>query len=71
MTIDKSRRTFFAFAIFAISCIALTPCSAAVAKQTIQPDARNYGIHWTPELRKPAAQSKSPANDPFASLLLG
>ena len=71
MTVDKSRSAFLAFAIFAISSIALTPASAAVAKPRIQADARNHGIHWTPELRAPAAQSKRPANDPFASMLLG
>ena len=71
MTVDKSRSTFLAFAIFAISSIALTPASAAVAKPRIQADARNHGIHWTPELRAPAAQSKRQANDPFASMLLG
>jgi hypothetical protein len=71
MTIDKSRPTFLAFAIFAISSIALTPGSAAVAKSTIQPEARNHGIHWTTELRTPAARSKRPAHDPFASMLLG
>jgi hypothetical protein len=71
MTIDKSRPAFLAFAIFAISSIALTPASTAVAKPTVQANARNHGIHWTPELRTPAAQSKRPANDPFASMLLG
>jgi hypothetical protein len=71
MTIDKPRRAFLAFAIFAISCIAITPCSAAVAKPKNHPGARNHAIHWTSELRKPAAQSKSPVNDPFASMLLG
>ena len=71
MTVDKSRSTFLAFAIFAISSIALTPASAAVAKPRIQADARNHGIHWTPKLRTPATQSKRPANDPFASMLLG
>ena len=71
MTIDKSRSAFLAFAIFAISSIALTPASAAVAKPTIQAAARNHGIRWTPELRTPAAQSNRPANDPFACMLLG
>ena len=71
MTLDKSRPAFLAFAIFAISSIALTPGSAAVAKPSIQRDVRNHGIHWTPELRTPEAQSKRPANDPFASMLLG
>jgi hypothetical protein len=66
MTIDKSRRVFFAFAMFAISSVALTP-GAAVAKPTIRTDARNHEI----QLRTPAAQSKRPANDPFASMLLG
>jgi hypothetical protein len=70
MTIDKSRRVFLAFAIFAISSVALTP-GAAVAKPTIRTDARNHEIHWTTELRTPTAQSKRPANDPFASMLLG
>jgi len=65
------RCAFLAFAIFAISSIALTPASAAVAKHTIQTNARNHGIRWTPELRTPAAQSNRPANDPFACMLLG
>jgi hypothetical protein len=65
------RCAFLAFAIFAISSIALTPASAAVAKPTIQVDARNHGIRWTPELRAPAVQSNRPANDPFACMLLG
>jgi hypothetical protein len=67
------RCAFLAFAIFAISSIALTPASAAVAKSTIQADARNHGngIRWTPQLRTPAAQSNRPASDPFASMLLG
>ena len=70
MTINKSRRAFLAFAMFAISSVALAP-GAAVAKPTIRLDARNHGIHWTPELRTPAAQSNRPANDPFACMLLG
>ena len=57
------RCAFLAFAIFAISSIALTPASAAVAKP--------HGIRWTPELRTPAAQSNRPATDPFACMLLG
>jgi hypothetical protein len=69
MTIDKSRSAFLAFAILAISSIALTPASAAVAKPTIQAHARNHGNHWT--LRTPAAQSKRSADDPFACMLLG
>ena len=70
MTI-KSRRTFLAFAMFAISSVVLAPGQAAVAKSTIRPDARNHQIHWTPELRTPAALSKHPVDDPFASMLLG
>ena len=65
------RCAFLAFAIFAISSIALTPASAAVAKPTIQAAARNHGIRWTPQLRTPAPQSNRPANDPFACMLLG
>ena len=72
MTINKSRRAFLAFAMFAISSVAvLTPGSAAVAKPTIRTDTRNHGIHWTPELRTPTAQFKRPVTDPFASMLLG
>jgi hypothetical protein len=70
MTIDKFRRAFLAFAIFAIGSVVLAP-GAAVAKPTIRTDARNHGIRWTPELRTPAAQPKRPANDPFATLLCG
>jgi hypothetical protein len=70
MTIDKSRRVFLALAVFAISSVALTP-GAAVAKPTIRPHARNHEIRWTPQPRTPAAQSERPANDPFASMLLG
>jgi hypothetical protein len=78
VTIDKSRSAFLAFAIFAISSIALTPASAAVAKPTkasaavAKPTiahARNHENHWT--LRTPAAQSKRSADDPFACMLLG
>jgi hypothetical protein len=70
MTI-KSRRTFLAFAMFAISSVALAPGQAAVAKSTIRPDARNHQIHWTPGLRTPVSQSKRPTDNPFASMLLG
>ncbi|WP_156944795.1 hypothetical protein [Bradyrhizobium sp. Ec3.3] len=76
MIIDKSHPALLAFAIFAISSIALTPGSAAVAKPTVHPDARNHGIHardrgihWTPELSAPAAQRL--INDPLADILLG
>jgi hypothetical protein len=76
MTIDKSRPALLALAIFAISSISLTSGSAAVAKPTIHPDARNHEIHprnhgilWTPELSAPAAQR--PINDPFADMVLG
>ena len=44
--------------------------AATVAKPIIQPE-RNHRIYWTPELRTPEAHSKRPANDPFASMLLG
>jgi hypothetical protein len=68
MTIDKSRRTFFAFAMFAISSVALlTPSQAAVAKPTIRPAA--HTIYWTPQVRTPAPQYNRPASDPFASML--
>ena len=67
----KSRRFFLAFTMFAISSVALAPGPAAIARPTIRPDARNHQILWTPELRTPAAQSKRPADDPFASMLLG
>jgi hypothetical protein len=70
MTI-KSRRAFLAFAMFAISNVALTSGPAAIARSTIRPDARNHQVHRTPELRTPAAQYKRPAYDPFASMLLG
>ena len=70
MTI-KSRRAFLAFAMLAISSVALAPGPAAIARPTIRPDARNHQIHWTPELRTPAAQPKRLADDPFASMLLG
>lgn len=71
MTIYKSRRALLAFAMFAISSVALAAGPAAVAKPTVRPDARNHRIHWSSEPRTPAAQSKRPADDPFASMLLG
>jgi len=46
------------------------PSAATVTKPIIQPE-RNHIIYWTPKLRTPEAQSKRPANDPFASMLLG
>ena len=68
MTIDKSRRAFLAFAMFAISSVALlTPSQAAVAKPTIRP--ADHAMHWTPKVRTPAAQYNRPASDPFASML--
>jgi hypothetical protein len=71
MTIHKSRRASLAFAMFAISSVAvLSPGPAAVAKPTIRPDTRNHGIHWTPGLRTPAVQFKRPADNPFASMAL-
>jgi hypothetical protein len=70
MTI-KSRRAFLAFAMFAINSVALAPGTAAIARPTVRPDAPGHQIHWTPELRTPAALSKHPVDDPFASMLLG
>ena len=70
MTIDKSRRALLALAMFAISSVALTAGpTAAVAKPTIRLDARYHRIHSMPESRTLAAQSKRPADEPFASML--
>lgn len=71
MTIDKSRRVFLAFAMLAISSVALTQGPAAIAKPAIQRDAQNHRIHRRPEPRTPAVQSKHPVDDPFADMLLG
>jgi hypothetical protein len=70
MTIDKSRRVFLALVMLAISSVALIP-GPAFAKPTIRPAARSHRIYWMPDRRPPAPQSKRPADDPFAFLLLG
>jgi hypothetical protein len=67
MTIDKSRRAFLAFAMFAISSVALlTPSQAAVAKPTVRLAA--HATYWTPQVSTPAARYNRPASDPFASM---
>ena len=41
------------------------------SKNRFDQDARNPGIHWTPELRTPAPHHQRPADDPFKDMLLG
>jgi len=67
MTIDKSRSAFLAFAIFAISSIALIASpSASIAKPA------SLQTHRTDQMVAPhLLRPNNPIRDPFACMLLG